>query len=89
MRPDDTSPEAWQVLLDLVRRMTPEERLQRAIDLTAFGRDLSESGLRAAYPEAGEREIFLRMAQRQLGRDLFIEVYGEEWRQYESARLRA
>jgi len=29
MRPADTSPEAWQVWLDLVRKMSPAERLQR------------------------------------------------------------
>jgi hypothetical protein len=78
MRPRDTSPEAWEVLLDLIRRMPPEEKLQRAIELSALVRALGEAGIRQAHPDASEREIFLRVAQRQLGNELFEKVYGAE-----------
>ena len=78
MRPRDTSPEAWKVFLDLVRRMSPEERLQRAIDLTAAVRNLGEANIREAHPGASEREIFLRAARRRLGADLYAKVYGAE-----------
>jgi hypothetical protein len=88
MRPRDTSPEAWKVLLDLVRKMSPEERLQRTIELTAAVRNLGEAGIREAYPGASEREIFLRVAQRQLG-DEFQKVFGDEWREYGSAERHA
>jgi hypothetical protein len=81
MRPRDTSPEAWKVWLDLVRTLSPAEKLQRAIDLTAAARSLTAAGTRRAHPNASEREIFLRMAQRQLGAD-FQKVFGDEWRQY-------
>jgi hypothetical protein len=84
MRPRDTSPEAWNVLMDLLRKIPPEEKLRRALALTETARKLSEAGLREAYPDAGEREIFLRLAQRQLGDELFQKVYGDEWRQYGS-----
>ncbi|MCX6632396.1 MAG: hypothetical protein NTW28_32730 [Candidatus Solibacter sp.] len=84
MRPRDTSPEAWKVLMDLVRRMSPEEKLRRAIEFTAMVRKLGEAGIRQAYPQASEREIFLRVAQRQLG-DEFQKVFGDEWRKYGSA----
>jgi hypothetical protein len=78
MRPADTSPEAWKVLLDLVRRMPPEERLQRALQLSATVLQFGEAGLRAAYPQASDREIFLRGAERRLGSKLFRTVYGDE-----------
>lgn len=78
MRPADTSPEAWKVLLDLVRRISPAERLQRTFELSEGIRLASEAGLRQAYPEAGEREIFLRSARRRLGSVLFHKVYGDE-----------
>lgn len=88
MRPSDTSREAWKVLMDLMRKIPPEEKLQRAIGLTAAVRKLGEAGIRQAYPRASEREIFLRVAQRQLG-DEFQKVFGNEWREYGSAERHA
>jgi hypothetical protein len=88
MRPRDTSPAAWKVLMDLMRKIPPEEKLRRAIEFTAMARKLSEAGIRQAYPEAGEREIFLRLAQRQLGNE-FQKVFGDEWLKYGSAERHA
>jgi hypothetical protein len=78
VRPADTSPEAWQVWLDLVRKMTPSERLQRTFEYSAFVRNLAESTLRSKHPEASEREIFLRAARQRLGPELFERAYGGE-----------
>ena len=78
MRPRDTSPEAWKVLIDLMRKMSPEERLQRTFEYSALVRKFAEAGVRQKYPEAGEREIFLRSAHRRLGADLYAKVYGAE-----------
>ena len=74
--------------MSLMRRMSPEEKLQRAIELTAAARNLGEAGICQAYPGASKREIFLRVAQRQLG-DEFQKVFGEEWRAYGSAERHA
>jgi len=84
MRPSDTSPEAWRILLDIYQRMTPDEKLQRTLDeklqrtldMSDFLRSACESGVRAEYPEASQREIFLRVTQRTLGKELFATVYG-------------
>lgn len=85
MRPADTSPEAWQVWLELVRKMTPAERLQRALQYSQIVRELAKAGIREAHPNASEREVFLRFAQRQLGDNLFRKVYGTELDTYGSA----
>ena len=85
MRPADTSPEAWQVWLDLVRKMSPAERLQRTFECSAFVRNLGEAGIRQAHPGACDREVFLRVAQRQLGDELFRKAYGSELDGYGSA----
>ena len=74
--------------MDLMRKMSPEEKLQRTFELTAAARQLGEAGIREAYPGASEREIFLRVAQRQLG-DEFQKVFGYEWRAYGSAERHA
>jgi hypothetical protein len=78
MRPADTSPEAWKVLMDLMRKMSPEEKLQRTFEYSAFVRNFAEAGLRQKYPQAGDREIFLRAARQRLGADLYAKVYGAE-----------
>jgi hypothetical protein len=78
MRPRDTSPEAWKVLMDLMRQMSPEEKLQRTFEYSAFVRKFAEAGIRQQYPRADDREIFLRMAHRNLGAELYAKVYGAE-----------
>ena len=78
MCPRDTSPEAWKIYLDIQRRMSSSERLQRAFEFSAFVNALAEGALRQKYPGAGEREIFLRAARRRLGTALFRKVYGSE-----------
>ena len=49
----------------------PDEKIQRVFDLSAFVRSACESGIRAEYPAAPEREVFLRITQRTLGDELF------------------
>jgi hypothetical protein len=58
--------------------MPPEVKLRRAFEYSEFVRNLAEAGLRRKYPQAGEREIFLREARQRLGADLFRKVYGGE-----------
>jgi len=84
MRPADTSPEAWKVYVDLHRRMSPSEKLRRTFEWSRTIRKASEAGMRRRYPEADDREIFLRSALMNLGPELFRTVYGEipfdDWR---------
>lgn len=77
MRPADTSPEAWREYWQILRRMTPEEKLQRAFELTRLARNFAEAGLRERYPHANEREIFLRRVRQEWGAPLFGKVYGD------------
>ncbi len=77
MRPADTTPEAWRTYLELLRRMTPEQKLQRAFDLTRLVRSFAEAGLRERYPNATDREIFLRRVRQEWGPELFRKVYGD------------
>jgi hypothetical protein len=76
MRPADTTPEAWRVFLELQRRMSPAEKVQRVFEMSRLIRSAAESSLRHTYPEADDREIFLRAARQRLGPELFHKVYG-------------
>ena len=85
MCPMDTTPEAWEFYLGLLRKLTPSERMQQVVECTEFARQFHLAGLRQRHPEADEREIFLRAARINLGRRLFREVYGEAQDYYGSA----
>jgi hypothetical protein len=78
MRPADTSPEAWEVLTSLQRKMPPAEKMQLAFEWSEIIRQFAEAGLRERYPGASQREIFLRYARQSLGEELFRKVYGGE-----------
>jgi hypothetical protein len=77
MCPADTTAEAWRVFLDVQRRMSPAEKLQRVFELSELVQSAAEAGLRHSFPKAGDREIFLRAARQRLGANLFRKVYGD------------
>jgi hypothetical protein len=72
----DTDPKAMEVWLKVLRQMDSGEKLVQTMHLTNFALQLSEAGVRLAYPKASDREIFLRSAARRLPRELMIRVYG-------------
>lgn len=43
--------------LEILRRMTPEQRLLKAFELSEFARQLFMHGLRRRYPDASEEEF--------------------------------
>ena len=73
---EDTDPQALEVFLQLHRKMTPGQRVARVFELTAFQESLQRVSVRAMYPQADEREVFLRVAARRLDRDSMIQAYG-------------
>lgn len=53
----DTSPDAERVQLDVFRRMTGEQRLKLALEMSDFARELSLSRIRAEHPEWSDWEV--------------------------------
>jgi hypothetical protein len=76
--PSDTSPEAWETLFELYRRMSPAEKVRACMDATAAANAFALAGLRQRHPLADQRELFLRLAVLRLGEELVAEAYG--WR---------
>jgi hypothetical protein len=72
----DTDPRALEVFLDVQRKMNVSQKFQTIFSLMAMLWNLSEAGVRNMYPEANDREVFLRTASRRLDRDTMIRVYG-------------
>jgi hypothetical protein len=46
-----------QRYLDVLRRMTPGERLAKAMELSELGKSLFLHGLRRRFPEANDQEL--------------------------------
>ena len=73
---EDTDPKALEVFLQLHREMTPGERVARIFEMAAFQENLQRASVRSMYPDADEREVFLRVAARRLDRETMIKAYG-------------
>lgn len=43
--------------IEVLRRMTPAQRIQKAFELTEFSRQLFAAGLRQRHPDASEDEL--------------------------------
>ncbi len=46
--------------LEVLRSMTPEQRMMKAFELTEMTRQLLRDGLRASFPQATDEEIHRR-----------------------------
>jgi hypothetical protein len=46
-----------QIYLEALRRLTPEQRLLKAFELTDLSRELFRAGLRRRFPQASEAEL--------------------------------
>ena len=72
----DTSEETERVMLELLRKKTPGERLELVAGAAAGLRQLVEGSVRRDYPDAGEEETRCRFAARWLGREWAIRLFG-------------
>lgn len=72
----DTDPQALEVFLRLQRERSAADKLADVFALNDLVRGMIEADLRRQYPEASDREIFLRCAVRYLGRETVRKVYG-------------
>jgi hypothetical protein len=75
---EDTDSKALEVYIRLHREVEPGERLARVFELCELQESLQTANVRSMWPDADEREVFLRVAARRLGRDLMIRAYGRD-----------
>jgi hypothetical protein len=75
MIPRDTSEEAMAAQLEVYRRMTPEARLQVALELTEMSRKLLADGIRARHPEYSDEQVRLAMIRVWLTPELYRQAY--------------
>jgi hypothetical protein len=72
----DTTPTAQAKQYELMRRLSPEQRLSLAFSLTDAMRQLVLADLKHRFPKADEDEIRRRFIARVLPREDVIRAYG-------------
>lgn len=71
----DTSPEMEKLQIEILRKMSPEMRLNLAIQLFETEKNLLMEGIRSRHPEYNEEEIRLALLRILLGDEQFEIVY--------------
>lgn len=72
----DTPAAIEEMMIEGYRRMTPEQKLRRVVELNRAAETMAAARLQAQYgPEIGERELRLRLAALRLDRRTMIEVF--------------
>lgn len=74
-RPLDTSPEVERIQNEIFRKMTPERRLQLAIELTQTSRKLLATGVRQRHPEYDDAQVRLAVIRLTIPEKLFLAAY--------------
>ena len=72
----DTTIDAQRKHYEMMRRLSPTQRLALAFQLTDAGRNLILADLRHRFPNAGKEEIRRRFIARTLPREDVIRAYG-------------
>lgn len=75
-RPLDTSEEAWAIVSEGIRRMTPAERVARAISLTILAHGAALAKIRRDHPEEDDRTHRLRLAARMIDAKTMRAAFG-------------
>jgi hypothetical protein len=74
----DTTPEAEQVLIELLRRAPVTRKLEMLGQMNAAARQLALRGLQARHPEATEAQLQRYLADLLLGPELATRAYGAQ-----------
>lgn len=74
---NDTSPEAEEVQMELLRNMSGQERVNKALALSAQVMRMSKAAIRRRHPEFSDDEVNLKFIEMTYGRELATEV--REW----------
>ena len=72
----DTPPEIEQMIIEGYRQMSAAQKLQIVQDLIRSAQLLALSDIKQRYPQAGNRELQLRLASRWIEPELMKKAFG-------------
>jgi hypothetical protein len=73
--PRDTTPEAFWVQIDVLRRLGIEGRARMTFQLCDQLRSIVAAGVRHRHPDYTDEQVRLAVIRLRLGGDLFAKVY--------------
>ena len=79
-RPSDTTPEVWDRLTERWSSMSPAERAELAVSMSAALVDAARAGILADEPDADEGRVRYLLTQRRYGTDLAEAAFGPDGR---------
>lgn len=74
--PDDTDPAVEALMIEGYRRVSPSQKLDRVRAPTRAVQQLALADMRRRHPDAGERELALRLASRWIEPELMFHAFG-------------
>ncbi|MBI5474964.1 MAG: hypothetical protein HY961_21695 [Ignavibacteriae bacterium] len=77
LRPIDTSPEVEKLQIEIIRKMSEQERQMRAAELIRSCRQLQEQGVRHRHPDYTDEEVRIAAIRMRIGEDFFRKAYPE------------
>ena len=78
MRSLDTDAEAEKIQLEIYRRMSPEQRLEIGLELSALSRHLLREGIRMRHPEYSAHDVHFASIRALITPELFRAAYPGE-----------
>ena len=72
----DTHPDIEQKMIELIRTLTPAQKVARISDMGRFMKQAAFASTRMRYPEESDREIMLRVVSRSIPADLMLKAFG-------------
>ena len=74
--PNDTHPDIEAALVAGYRKMSPAQKMERVRALTQAVQELALTDIRRRHPDAGPRELALRLASRWIEPELMLRAFG-------------
>lgn len=81
----DTDPRAMAVWVETLRNQSAGEKIAAVFELTAMAWEMAERGVRSRYPNASDREVFLRTAALHLTREEMMRAYQWDPQEHEQS----
>jgi len=72
----DTHPDIERKMIELMRTLTPAQKLARIGNMGRFMKQAAFASTRLRYPQETDREIMLRVVSRSIPADLMLKAYG-------------
>ena len=75
----DTSPDAYAVQLDLLRQLTPQQRLRKTFAMSRQLKQMAMDAIRRRHPNFDESQVRLKFIELTYGEDLANAV--QQWQE--------